>query len=307
VSSPRAAEIELALITDKSLAKTSLRVQDLWGMFKCRASDPGEPNRATIRRSYGRVALKILTFLALIVPLSTSCAQEIQPTLSSGDVFTPSFKALFVLFILAVILESGLAIIFDWKLFVSTLDTKAAKPIIAVLVATVFVHSYGLDIVTTLVNLYTGAKYPMNPGGQLLTALVIAGGSAGVNKLLQALGFRAVQQAPPPVVKPPPTVAWLAVTLKRSRAVGRVNVLAGPTGDAKLVGTIAGAGLANNVLRFFLRDSARFPQSGGYSLEPGIFEVRLDGVDKDGTNIHSTTWGPYSIAAGSIVDIELIL
>jgi hypothetical protein len=261
------------------------------------------------RPEIGVVTRRFLTLVSLLVLPTVACAEDqaVQHTLASSDVFTPSFRALFVLFILAVILESGLAVIFNWKLFTTTFDTRATQPIIAVVVACIFVFSYRLDITTTLVDLYTGANYPRSVGGQLLTALVIAGGSSGVNKLLQALGFRSVQQAPPPVAKPPQTLAWLAVALKRSRAVGTVNVLAGPTGNLSLVGTIAGPGLSNRVLRFFLRDSARFPPSGGHTLVPGILEVRLDGVDKDGVNVQSRIWGPYDIAAGSIVDIELTL
>jgi hypothetical protein len=263
----------------------------------------GPVEKSTRARSF----LMFIATFALSVSEASAQDQQVQPALASGDLFTPSFKALFVLFILAVLLESGLAVIFNWKLFQTTFDTKATKPIIAVIVACVFVFSYRLDITTTLVNLYTGANYPIGVGGELLTALVIAGGSAGVNKLLQALGFRSVQQAPPPVAKPPPTLAWLAVALKRSRAVGTVNVLAGPSGNLSLVGTIGGPGLSNRLLRFFFQDSARFPPSGGHTLAPGTLEVRLDGVDKNGGNVQSTTWGPYDIAAGSIVDIELTL
>jgi hypothetical protein len=80
--------------------------------------------------------------------------------------------------------------------------------------------------------------------------------------------------------------------LKRSNAVGTVNVVARPTGSPNVIGTIAGAGLANKVLRFFFQDNTRFPRSGGYTLTPGTIEVRLEGVDKNGNKIVSTTWGP---------------
>jgi hypothetical protein len=274
------------------------------------SSDSGKREHCGARWRVGTPAIGLLTFIATIAtPLLAESAQDqqSQPVLASGDLFTPSFKALFVLFILAVIIESGLAVIFNWKPFVSTFDTKATKPIIAVLVACAFVFGFHLDITTTLVNLYTGTNYPISFGGQLLTAFVIAGGSAGVNNLLQALGFRSVQQASPPPPKPPPTLAWLAVTLVRSQAVGRVSVVAGPTGSPKLVGTIAGAGLRHKWLRFFIQDNARFPPSGGHTLQPGIFEVQLRGVDKAGSGIQSVTWGPYDIAPGSIIDLELTL
>jgi hypothetical protein len=253
------------------------------------------------------VLRRFLLILVLVgVPVIASAEQATtQPTLVTGDVFMPSFKAVFELFILAVILESALAVVFNWKLFVTTLDTKATKPIIAVAVASLFVFTFHLDITTTLVNLYTGTSFPPGPGGQLLTALVIAGGSSGVNNLLQALGFRSVQQAPPPPAKPAPTEAWLAVGLRRQNAVGPVNVIAGPADSPKLIGVITGPGPRFSWLRFFVQDSARFPRSGGHSLTPGEYKVWLEGRDSAGKPAKSAEWGPYTIAAGSIVDVEL--
>jgi len=79
--------------------------------------------------------------LTISASTSGACAEnpQVQPTLTSGDLFTPSFKALFVLFILAVVLESGLAVIFNWKQFFTTFDTKATKPLVAILVACLLV------------------------------------------------------------------------------------------------------------------------------------------------------------------------
>jgi hypothetical protein len=296
-------EQEMTMIVD------SVGVFRLKGFFEREGSRSNGTAYACALVRFGRSATGLLTCIVTIaLSPSVACAenQQVQPTLTTGDLFSPSFKALFVLFILAVILESGLAIIFNWKLFFTVFDTKATKPLIAILVACLFVFSYKLDITTTLVNLYTSATYPLNAGGQLLTALVIAGGSSGVNRMFQALGFRSVQEGPPPVTKPPPTVAWLAVVLRRVNAVGTVNVIAGDPAN-NLVGTINGLALAGRIRRFFLKDDARFPPSGGHTLSPGNYAVRLEGVDKNGAKIESKTWGPYSIEAGSIVDVELTL
>jgi hypothetical protein len=167
----------------------------------------------------------------------------------------------------------------------------------------------GGQVTTSLVNIYTNANYSVNVGGQLLTAFVIAGGSSGVNRMLQALGFRSVQEAPPTVTLPPPTAAWLAILLRRENATGTVNVLVGdPASGMKLVGTIGGLAPKRKFVRFFLKDDARFPQSGGHTLAPGKYAVQLQGVHKTtGQPISSKTWGPYDIEAGSLVDIELTL
>jgi hypothetical protein len=97
-------------------------------------------------RSLNAWFLTLLTTIAL--PSSGACADtdQTQQVLASKDLFTPSFKALFLLFILAVILESGLAIIFNWKLFFTVFDSKATKPLVAILAASGFVFYYNLDI-----------------------------------------------------------------------------------------------------------------------------------------------------------------
>jgi hypothetical protein len=225
-------------------------------------------------------------------------------------IYTQSFKALFVLFIIATILESGLAVIFNWRPFIQLFDARGVKTIVAVLFALFFVYMFGLDIVTRLVNVYSETDYPVNFPGTLITALVLAGGSSGVNNLLVALGFRSVKTSEQITPKPPPTEAWISVRLIRVDAEGPVTVLIGPH-DAALpvAGTISGSSSTSALRRFFLRDYGRFPTAGGFAVTPGAqaYDVRLEGVDKKGGTKVSSTWGPYPLAAGAIVDIELRL
>jgi hypothetical protein len=51
------------------------------------------------------------------VLVSVTASTEL-PTLTSNSIYTQSFKALFVLFIIATILESGLAVLFNWRPFI---------------------------------------------------------------------------------------------------------------------------------------------------------------------------------------------
>jgi hypothetical protein len=234
------------------------------------------------------------------------------PSLQDGAFYTTSFKALFALLILAVLIESGLALIFHWKPFLIYFDSKTVNALVAFAFSLLLVYLFKLDIVTTLINIYSAPNLPQpaNWAGRILTAMIIAGGSAGVNRLFQSLGFRpvsAVEQAQP---KPAPTEAWIAVSLVRDKAEGPVNVLIGPTGALALAGTISGSGrkgARGSWWRYFLRDQGRFPPSGGHSVAPGgPYEVRLVGWNKD-IEIQTKTWGPYPVAAGAIVDIEMVV
>jgi len=229
----------------------------------------------------------------------------------SEKVYAEAFKALFVLFVVALLLESGLAVLFNWRPFLVTFDGRGMKTVMSVFVAYVFVVHFKLDIVTRLVNVYSEASPPFENGfvGRALTALIIAGGSAAVNNLLVALGFRSVRTAEQVTPKPPPTVGWISVTLDRKKAIGPVDVLIGdPNGGTPVGGTIHGGAPRWKLLRLFLRDPSRFPMSGGFAVPAGTnCEVRLEGKDGQGSPVTPATWGPKKIAAGGIIDLALSL
>jgi hypothetical protein len=256
----------------------------------------------------GKVWSVVLASAVGALPAGIACAAENQPpTLASPDIYSQSFKALFVLFILAVILESGLAVIFNWRPFTMLFDSRGVKTIVSIGFAYFFVSEFDLDVTTTLMNVYTGSSFPINFPGKFITALVLAGGSSGVNNLMVALGFRAVkaqEEAP----KPPPHEAWISVRLLRDKAKGPVAVLVGESGKPAVAGTIAGRSSSSRLLQFFLRDQGRLPPSGGFPVELNKpYEVQLEGIDQKGAKISSEKWGPYSLAAGALVDLEITL
>jgi hypothetical protein len=105
---------------------------------------------------------------------------------------------------------------------------------------------------------------------------------------------------------PPPTEAWIAVTSVREKAVGSVTVLIGQPGHTTVAGTVSGVTPGRSRWRYFVRDKARFPQTGGFTVTPGRpYEVLLHGTDRAGNPTVSKTWGPYELAPGALVDIEL--
>jgi hypothetical protein len=231
------------------------------------------------------------------------------PTLATGDNYYPSFNALFTLFVLAVLLESALALLFNWRPFVETFNSRGVKPLIAFVVAYIFVSQFKLDIITGLTNIYTKQSYPISLLGEVLTAMIIAGGSSGVNNLMQSLGFRQVRDSAPPPAKPPPATGWISVTLKRNKSVGPVDVLITLVGTAtSVVGTIRGGPWTNWLADLFLKDANRYPPELGHALAPGQYTVQFAGCDDKKARILSAqSWGPYNLPAGAIIDIELEL
>jgi len=232
--------------------------------------------------------------------------RQAAPTLSDPRFYGASFKAVFVLFILAVLVESGLALIFHWRPYIDNLDSRSANPIVAFLFSFLFVEAFQLDVTQSLVNVYSGTNYPAGTAGSILTALIIAGGSAGVRRILQTFGFRAPAASDEPPRAPPQDQAWVAVTIERRQARGSVAVQIGPPGQVAVAGTITGTGHRTGLLSYLLRDKGRFPTAGGYTVTPGEYEVRVIGFDASGAQI-SNTWGPAKIANRAIVDLNFVV
>lgn len=233
------------------------------------------------------------------------------PTPAPETVYGSAAKTLVLLFALAVLLESALAGVFRWRPFVELLNPRAVRPLVAFLLAWWFVYYFDLDMVTALVNASNPeAQKPLNPGGQVLTALVLAGGSSGVNSILVALGFRQVS-TPETQPKPRPDKAWISVRAVRKKLKeGSIDVLIGPLGtlqdgtkEPPFVGTIRGkSGLG--ILAFFARDRGRYPSYGGFEVDPAQDICVTLKSDKANPK-EIAVWGPHKLAPGAVVDLDL--
>lgn len=102
---------------------------------------------------------------------------------------TKSFKILVQLFVLAVLLEQALSVIFNWRAFLQNFDARGAKTIVAVAVARFVVGAFQLDLVKDIVHVYAVKPPSSGVATTLLTALILAGGSSGVNNVLVSLGW----------------------------------------------------------------------------------------------------------------------
>ena len=267
----------------------------------------------TQRISWGHLGIAVALILGLMEP-ATLLAQTAPPELPGGGVvYEESFKAIFLLFVLAVLLESALALIFNWRPFVENFVPRAVRPVIAFVVAYIFVDYFNLDIASALVNATTKGTFPPGPTGKILTAMVIAGGSAGVNSMLIALGFREVRTPAAVAPKlPPPNKAYLSVRVARGTAVGDLYVYLGPPAVAgapptnpSLVGIIKGRS-ARNLFSWFLSDRGRLPSYGGHTIDDldREYVVKVAGVDANGSPV-SIEKGPFKFAGGAFVDIDV--
>ncbi|MER9491578.1 hypothetical protein NKI86_07055 [Mesorhizobium sp. M0320] len=272
-----------------------------------------------------RLAGLILLFL-MVTQLPTLAADD-KPVGLAESVYSTSLSALTILFVTAVVLESAFATIFNWRVFLSYFSSKGVKTIIMIVVSLLVVYAFKLDVIASLI---AGFKLPQEIPGQtrdtllaaevanitgptsmIITALVLAGGSAGVNNLMVALGFRSNRETE---IAPQPRQdeAWVAVRVKRLNAVGQVQVVVSeidppPTGQsvpAAIAGTI---GFSRPRIRdLLLRNVDRFPQNGGYVAKPNVpYSLVVEGKDAAGNSIKRLDDRYYAFAPRAIVDFEV--
>lgn len=227
-----------------------------------------------------------------------------------GDSYAPVLKALFALFVVAVLLELALGLLFNWSKFLAVFDAKGVKTIISFGVALVLVNTLGLDVLAYIVALIWNPQVKSDALTMTLSAMVLAGGSNVVNTLFLALGFRSPRTAESVQVKPPPTKAWISVRIERMESkqapetvqVSLCQVPVGGKGDFVDVALIRDKDRRLCFLKPFLRDPMRFPGAGGQSVLPNVpCEVKAR------TNINGQakeySAGPFTLPPGGMLDI----
>ncbi len=256
-----------------------------------------------------------LVIIALLAGSTLAQDQNANPlALGSNAIYNESLKALTVLFVTAVLLESAFSIIFNWRVFLAYFSSRGVKTIIMVAVSLLIVNIFDLDILGDLIRAYTGttAAPEMQPVSAFVTALMLAGGSAGVYNVLVALGYRQNREE---VVAPKPSQdeAWIAIRVKKQNAVGEVRVLvepvnpvpAGPNPPA-IAGTIGFR--RPRLFELLVRNTNRFPQSGGYVVHPNVpYLIEVEGADANGTPLKRLGGRSYVFAPRAIVDFDVTM
>ncbi len=203
-------------------------------------------------------------------------------------------KELATLFVAAVLLEGALATLFQWRAYRMLLNARAWKTPIMLFVSLLLVYVVDYDpFARLLATTRIVDKVPAHAGffTGIVSALILAGGSSGVNSLFRALGIRAPNEDAP--TAPSGGKGWVSVTVRpKSRtATARYNVIIETVGPPPAPAAIAGpnppAGpLAAVVSRqtpaarlraLFWPDPLRFPNNGGTEVTPGtVYRIWVD-------------------------------
>ena len=159
--------------------------------------------------------MKKLKYTWLIGMLSLLSPAFAFATTEGGTSITDLNKVgevLIVILVLSVVFEVALTPVFNWRVFLKHAEGKGWKTPIVIGAALLVFWSYDLDIIGDLL-VALGKSASLTFGGQVLTALLIAGGSDGIFRIFTKLNIRnpverkvkAEQaRAAPLVVAPPP-------------------------------------------------------------------------------------------------------
>jgi hypothetical protein len=236
-------------------------------------------------------------WLPLLLPFyaASAWAAEAPATdvaLGNDAIYQKSLAALTILFVVAVLLESAFAVIFNWRVFLAYFSTRGIKTIIMIVASLIVVSTFDLDVVASLVATYTtpAGQTPVvdsRPVSMFITALILAGGSAGVYNIMYALGYRNDRREQEMEKTPTTGKAWVAVRVVNKAGARDIFVrikrgnAAGGGSPAPIAGTVGGQRQSLKELLF--RNPDRFPQNGGYTVDSGFeYTISVTAVGPDG-------------------------
>jgi hypothetical protein len=219
-------------------------------------------------------------------------------------------SVLFAALVLAILLETALATLFTWPVFLAKINRRNARMPIALLVGIVIAWGMNFDLVSRVSA--TLSKDPMHlPSwlGILITGLILAGGSAGIRNVMASLGLVTPPQRLDPPPAPPENKAWISVSADRRNPETPLGVLftvtdaAGATTGPEYAGIIAAnARPPRGVFKLFVTNRARYPQVAGHAVDVGKkYKIQLR--DENSLAILKT-WPDCAFASGAIVDFE---
>ncbi len=223
-----------------------------------------------------RIARFSLVAIALVGAAEPANAQGAASVDTAGLT-----KLLFGLFVVATMLESALATIFNWRLYREFFDNRATKTLVMIAAGCAVVWAFQYDVFDQVIVAAGGVSPSDKTGSRLLSALTLAGGSAAVYQLFKALGLR--QPAEPLEAKPKPAEnrAWVSVRVVRRRMTGPVRISIEPIPEPTteklpvLAGELGASSFGQRLISVFLADTMRLPSYGGREVEVGkYYEIK---------------------------------
>jgi hypothetical protein len=229
-------------------------------------------------------------------------------------------KELAALAVIVLVLESALATIFQWRLYRMLFNNRAVKTIVMIAAGLLIVFGFNYDVFNGLLTIINVTPAPAAWSSWIsmpLSALIIAGGSAGVNTLFQRLGIRNPVQ--PEEQRPllAGDQAWISVRVQLAGGMtimGPVQIsvaeVANNPDSYVLAGTLVQQGFWQRFKAAFTADPMRFPNYGGRLVKTDTtYRIFASGQYRNANNLVGFNKEVYSgrFASRAIVDLEVAI
>ena len=99
-------------------------------------------------------------------------------------------QILVLFLLLSVVFEAAMTTVFNWRWFAKRFEGRGVKTPLTVVLAWIVVRSFDVDLVSRILNVVGDGEHAATLSGQVLTALLIAGGSDMVYRIFTRLGLR---------------------------------------------------------------------------------------------------------------------
>ncbi len=211
------------------------------------------------------------------------------PGAGDADTAPPKFveellPQLLGLFVVATVLESALALLFQWRLYREFFNGRAVKTLVMLAAGYAVVRGFDYDVFARIAEHASGHAGSSKAFSQFLSACVLAGGSAAIYELFKALGLRPPADPEKDKPKPDESKAWVSVKVVRKNAQGEIKLhlvpVAAPDAGKDAVPTALAATIGGprsvlqRVLGTFIADPMRFPNYGGWTVDAGtLYEI----------------------------------
>lgn len=252
--------------------------------------------------------------------LQVQVVPQTQLQISSATV-QQAFVVLMATFVLALLMESAFALLFNWRLFQALLVGRAWRTPIMFFASWGVIHVFNLDLMAEVFAAYRGTAVTGSMLTQILTAMIVSGGSVGVNKILIGLGFRSAvprEDTAADQAQLSNKEAWVSVDIS-AVLPGRLlsiemHEVEPPQGivPTLAVFTPGGAGRLRSIM---FPSRARLPQSGGMRViakdkvyyfairdlkSKQLYDINGNGIP----DILSST--PFCFAPRAMVDFAIV-
>jgi hypothetical protein len=184
-----------------------------------------------------------------------------------------AFRVLGSALVLAILLESAFELLFNWRLFQAFFVGKAWRSPIMFAISWLVAWQFKFDVLAPLFDAYAGRPAGTSTGSLatlVLTAMILAGGSVGVNRIMTRMGIRSPF---PKIEDQRPTLdvtqAWVSITVKKTADDWRYSVnMSDEALDTTLPAVLGviGSDRTNSPRSLLFPSKLRVPRSGGITV-----------------------------------------